>query len=142
MKNFVNEFKEFLVKGSVVDMAVGFIFGAAFSTVVKSLVNNVLMPPIGLLLGKVDFSQLFVSLDGNTYKTLEAAEKAGAPVIKYGVFINDLISFVILGFVIFVMIKVINRLKKEEEKKEEEAPKKPEDILLLEEIRDLLKNKS
>ena len=139
MKGFVGEFKEFLVKGNVMDMAVGFIFGAAFSTVVKSLVNNVIMPPIGLLLGKVDFSQLFVALDGKTYESLKAAEEAGAPVIKYGVFINDIISFLILGFVIFMMIKTVNKLKKEEPK-EEEAPKKSDEVLLLEEIRDALKN--
>ncbi len=138
MKSFVSEFKEFLVKGNVMDMAVGFIFGAAFSTVVKSLVNNVIMPPIGLLLGKVDFSQLFVALDGKTYESLKVAEEAGAPVIKYGIFINDIISFVILGFVIFMMIKSVNKLKKEESK-EEEAPKKSEEVVILEEIRDALK---
>ncbi len=139
MKGFVGEFKEFLIKGNVMDMAVGFIFGAAFSTVVKSLVNNVVMPPIGLLMGKVDFSQLFVALDGKEYASLKVAEEAGAPVIKYGVFINDIISFVILGLVIFLMIKTVNRLKKEEPK-EEEAPKKSDEVLLLEEIRDVLKN--
>ncbi len=140
MKGFVGEFKEFLIKGNVMDMAVGFIFGAAFSTVVKSLVNNVVMPPIGLLMGKVDFSQLFLALDGKTYDTLKVAEEAGAPIIKYGVFINDIISFVILGFVIFMMIKTVNKMKKEEPK-EEEAPKKSDDVVLLEEIRDLLKNR-
>ena len=140
MKNFLQDFKAFLIKGNVVDMAVGFIFGAAFSGVVKSLVNNIVMPPLGLLLGKVDFSALYVALDGKTYDSLKAAEEAGAPVIKYGVFINDLVSFVILGFVIFVMIKAITRLQKEEEKEEkEEEPKKSDEVLLLEEIRDALK---
>ncbi len=139
MKGFAGEFKEFLIKGNVMDMAVGFIFGAAFSTVVKSLVNNVIMPPIGMLMGKVDFSQLFVALDGGAYETLKAAEDAGAPVIKYGVFINDIISFVILGFVIFMMIKTVNKMKKEEPK-EEETPKKSDEVVLLEEIRDALKN--
>ncbi len=141
MKGFVGEFKEFLIKGNVMDMAIGFIFGAAFSTVVKSLVNNVIMPPIGLLLGKVDFSQLFVALDGKTYASLKVAEAAGAPVIKYGVFINDVISFIILGFVIFMMIKTVNKLKKDEPK-EEEAPKKSDEVILLEEIRDALKSRS
>ena len=111
----LEEFKKFLISGNMVDMAVGFIFGGAFATVVKSLVNNVIMPPVGLLLGKVDFSQLFIPLDGNSYATLAAAEKAGAPVIKYGATINDIISFVILGFVVFMFIKAYNKLKEPEE---------------------------
>lgn len=108
------EFKKFLISGNMVDMAVGFIFGAAFATMVKSLVNNVIMPPVGKLLGNVDFSQLFIPLDGKEYGSLEAVEKAGAPAIKYGVFINDVISFVILGFVVFMFIKGYNRLKEPE----------------------------
>lgn len=107
------EFRDFLIKGNVVDLAVGFIFGAAFATFIKSLVENVIMPPIGLLLGRVDFSQLFISLDGNTYATLAELEKAGAPAIKLGVFANDTISFIILGFVMFMFIKSYNKLKKE-----------------------------
>ncbi len=139
----IKEFKEFLIKGNVMDMAVGFIFGAAFSTVVKSLVNNVIMPPIGLLLGKVDFSNLYIALDGEAYGSLKMAEEAGAPIIKYGVFINDVISFVILGFVVFMMIKMVNKLRREkEEEKQEEAPKKSDEVLLLEEIRDLLKSRA
>ena len=110
----LEEFKKFLISGNVVDMAVGFIFGAAFATVVKSMVNNVIMPPIGMLLGKVDFSQLFFALDGKEYVSLEALEKAGAPAIKYGVFVNDVISFVILGFVVFMFIKGYNKLKEPE----------------------------
>ena len=106
----LKEFKDFLIKGSVVDMAVGFIFGAAFATLVKSLVTNIIMPPVGLLLGRVDFSQLFISLDGNTYATLAELEKAGAPAINLGVFMNDTISFVILGFVMFMFIKSYNKL--------------------------------
>ena len=108
------EFRDFLIKGNVVDLAVGFIFGAAFATFIKSLVENVIMPPIGLLLGRVDFSQLFISLDGNTYATLAELEKAGAPAIKLGVFANDTISFIILGFVMFMFIKSYNKLKKDE----------------------------
>ncbi len=108
------EFKKFLIKGNMVDMAVGFIFGAAFATLVKSLVSNILMPPIGMLLGKIDFSQLFVALDGKEYKTLAELEKAGAPAIKYGLFINDAINFLILGFVMFMFIKAYNKLKSEE----------------------------
>ncbi len=138
MKGFVNEFKAFLLKGNVMDMAVGFIFGAAFSTVVKSLVNNIVMPPVGMLLGKVDFSALYVALDGVTYESLKAAEAASAPVIKYGAFINDVIGFVILGFVIFMMIKGVNKLQAKEEEKEAEAPKKTDEVVLLEQIRDSL----
>ena len=110
----LKEFRDFLIKGNVVDMAVGFIFGAAFATLIKSLVTNVIMPPIGLLLGRVDFSQLFISLDGNTYATMAELDKAGAPAIKLGLFVNDTISFVILGFVMFMFIKSYNKLKKDE----------------------------
>lgn len=110
----LKEFRDFLIKGNVVDMAVGFIFGAAFATLIKSLVTNIIMPPIGLLLGRVDFSQLFISLDGNSYATLADLEKAGAPAIKLGLFVNDTISFVILGFVMFMFIKSYNKLKKDE----------------------------
>ena len=113
-----SEFKKFLVSGNVVDMAVGFIFGGAFATVVKSIVDNVIMPPLGLLLGKVDFSQLFIPLDGKTYSSIDALNKAGAPAIKYGQFINDLISFIILGFVIFMFVRTYNKMKAEPE----EAP--------------------
>ena len=111
----LEEFKKFLIKGNMVDMAVGFIFGAAFATVVKSLVNNVIMPPVGKLMGNVDFSQLFIPLDGKEYASLEAVEKAGAPAIKYGTFINDVISFLILGFVVFMFIKAYNKMKEPEE---------------------------
>ena len=110
----LKEFRDFLIKGNVVDMAVGFIFGAAFATLIKSLVENIIMPPIGLLLGRVDFSQLFIPLDGNAYATLAELEKVGAPAIKLGVFANDAISFTILGFVMFMFIKSYNKLKKEE----------------------------
>jgi len=115
MKSFFEEFKKFLLKGNVVDMAVGFIFGAAFATLVKSLVANVIMPPIGLLMGRVDFSQLFIALDGKEYATLEALDKAGAPAIKIGVFMNDMISFLILGTVMFMIIKAYNKLDQKEE---------------------------
>jgi large conductance mechanosensitive channel len=117
----MEEFKKFLVKGNMVDMAVGFIFGAAFATVVKSLVANVIMPPVGMLMGGVDFSQLFIALDGKTYETMALLTKAGAPAIKYGLFINDIISFLILGFVMFMLIKSYNKMKEEPE----EAPAEP-----------------
>jgi large conductance mechanosensitive channel len=105
------EFKKFLISGNVIDMAVGFIFGAAFATVVKSLVSNIIMPPVGLLMGGVDFSSLFIALDGKEYASLAALDAAGAPAIKLGVFANDLISFTILGFVMFMMVKAYNKLK-------------------------------
>jgi len=108
------EFKSFLMNGNMIDMAVGFIFGGAFATVVKSLVANVIMPPVGMLLGGVDFSQLFVALDGKDYATMEALDKAGAPAIKYGLFINDTIAFIILGFVMFLGIRAYNKMKKAE----------------------------
>jgi len=110
----LSEFKKFLIKGNVVDMAVGFIFGGAFATVVKSMVDNIIMPPVGMLLGKVDFSQLFIPLDGKEYVSMALLDKAGAPAIKYGSFINDVISFVILGFVVFMFIKGYNKLKEPE----------------------------
>ncbi|MBN2896914.1 MAG: large conductance mechanosensitive channel protein MscL [Campylobacterales bacterium] len=110
----LKEFKDFLIKGNVVDMAVGFIFGAAFATVVKSLVANIMMPPIGLLMGRVDFSSLFIALDGKSYASLAELDAAGAPAIKLGIFINDVISFLILGFVMFMLVRTYNRLKAEE----------------------------
>ena len=106
----LKEFRDFLLKGNVVDMAVGFIFGAAFATIVKSLVTNVIMPPIGLLLGNVDFSSLFIALDGKAYASLADLDKAGAPAMKLGVFFNDLTSFIILGFVMFMMIKGYSKI--------------------------------
>lgn len=110
-----SEFKKFLVQGNMVDMAVGFIFGGAFATVVKSMVENVIMPPVGMLMGKVDFAQLFIALDGKDYANMAALDKAGAPAIKYGSFVNDVISFVILGFVVFMFIKAYNKMKEPEE---------------------------
>ena len=133
------DFKNFLVKGNVVDMAVGFIFGAAFATVVKSLVTNIIMPPLGKLTADIDFNSLFIALDWNTYATLADLEAAGVPAIKYGLFINDLIGFVILGFVIFMMVRMITKLKKKEAAK---APATPADIVLLTEIRDSLVKKA
>jgi large conductance mechanosensitive channel len=109
----LKEFKEFAMKGNVVDMAVGIIIGAAFGKIVSSLVSDVLMPPIGKLMGNLDFTNLFVALNGQSYDSLKAAKDAGAPTINYGVFINTVIDFVIVAFVIFVLVKQMNRLKKE-----------------------------
>mgnify|MGYP000849015487 CR=1 FL=1 len=136
----MQEFKEFAVKGNVVDMAVGIIIGGAFGTIVQSLVKDVLMPPIGLLLGGVDFSGLFLVLKGEgEFKSVADAASAGAVTINYGVFINNVISFVIVAFAVFLLIKGINRLKREEKAAPAEPPPTPEDVLLLREIRDSLK---
>jgi len=115
----LKEFKEFAMRGNVVDMAVGIIIGGAFATIVKSLVADVIMPPVGLMLGGVDFTDLFILLkEGSTaapYATLAAAQEAGAVVISYGVFINAIISFLIVAFAVFLLIRSINRLRREEE---------------------------
>lgn len=120
------EFKEFAMRGNVVDMAVGIIIGAAFGTIVKSLVADVIMPPVGLLLGGVDFADLFVTLkEGATagpYATLAMAQEAGAVVISYGVFFNAILSFVIVAFAVFLLIRSINKMKREEEAEPEAAP--------------------
>lgn len=135
----LKEFQEFAVKGNVVDMAVGIIIGGAFGTIVKSLVNDVIMPPIGLLLGGVDFSDLFINLGEGAYDSLEAANEAGAPVIAYGSFINNVISFLIVAWAVFILIKAINTMKKKEEEAPAEPPAPPKSEVLLEEIRDALR---
>jgi large conductance mechanosensitive channel len=137
----LKEFKEFAMRGNVVDMAVGIVIGAAFGTIVKSLVSDVIMPPIGMLLGGVDFTDFFITLSGGSYETLEAAKEAGAATINYGVFFNTIISFIIVAFAIFILIKQINRLKKKEEEAPAEPPAPPRQEVLLEEIRDLLKQR-
>jgi large conductance mechanosensitive channel len=142
MSGFLQEFKEFAMRGNVVDMAVGIIIGVAFGAIVTSLVNDVIMPPIGVLMGNVDFSDLFVNLSGQEYASLAAARAAGAPVIAYGAFINAVINFVIVAFVIFVLIKGMNRLRERQEAAPEEAPVPPRQETLLEEIRDILKARS
>ena len=109
----LKEFKEFALKGNVADMAVGIIIGAAFGKIVSSLVSDVLMPPIGRLAGNLDFSNLFISLNGQAYESLKAAKDAGAPTINYGLFLNTVIDFLIVAFVIFLIVKQLNRLKKE-----------------------------
>ena len=108
------EFKEFAMKGSMVDLAIGIVIGAAFGKIITSLVSDVIMPPIGLLLGKVDFSSLFIDLSGKGYATLAEAKAAGAATINYGLFLNTVIDFIIVAFVIFLIIKQINRMKREE----------------------------
>ena len=138
----LKEFKEFAMRGNVLDMAVGIIIGAAFTTIVKSLVADVLMPPIGLLLGGVDFSNFFITLSGESHTTLAAAQEAGATTINYGVFINAVINFLIVAFAVFVLIRNVNRLKREEEEAPAEPPAPPAEEVLLTEIRDLLKKQA
>lgn len=110
----LKEFKEFAMKGNVMDMAIGVIIGGAFGKIVSSLVSDVLMPPIGLLMGKVDFSSLFLNLSGTPQPSLTAAKAAGAPTVNYGVFLQTVFDFIIIAFVIFLLVKQINRLKKPE----------------------------
>ena len=110
---FIGEFKEFAVKGNVIDMAVGIIIGAAFGSIVNSLVKDVIMPPIGMLMGGINFADMFVALDGKAYATLAEAQAAAAPTINYGLFINSIISFIIVALAIFVLIKKINAMKKQ-----------------------------
>jgi large conductance mechanosensitive channel len=121
MKQFFEEFKQFAMRGSVIDLAVGIIIGAAFNGIVSSLVNDIIMPPIGMLLGNVDFTDLFINLTDTKYDSLVAAKDAGAATINYGVFINTVINFLIVAFVIFLLIKQINRLQRQPE----EAPAEP-----------------
>ena len=139
MAGFVQEFKEFAMRGNVVDLAVGLVIGAAFGAIVNSLVNDIIMPPIGLVMGNVDFSDLFTNLSGQEYASLAAAREAGAPVIAYGAFINVVINFVIVALAIFLVVKAMNRLRRKQEQAPEETPVPPRQETLLEEIRDILK---
>jgi len=109
------EFKAFAMRGNVLDMAIGIIIGVAFGKIVTSFVNDVVMPPIGLLLGKVDFSNLFIDLSGKSYATLAEAKAAGAATVKYGVFLNTVVDFIIVAFVIFMLVRQINRMKRQPE---------------------------
>jgi large conductance mechanosensitive channel len=140
----LKEFKEFAMRGNVIDLAVGVIIGAAFGKIVTSLVNDVIMPPIGLILGNVDFGDLFVNLSmSQTYASVAEAEAAGAPIIKYGMFINTVLDFMIVAFVIFMVIRGINRLqRKREAAPPGPPPPPPADVQLLTEIRDLLRKQS
>ena len=138
----LKEFKDFAIKGNVVDLAVGVIIGSAFGSIVKSLVEDIIMPPLGYLLGNVDFSNLFIVIKNGKlagpYNTLTEASAAGAVMIKYGLFINSIVSFMIVAFSVFLLIRQLNRLKKEDTKTAVPlAP--PQEVVLLGEIRDLLK---
>ena len=137
----IQEFKEFAVKGNAMDLAVGVIIGGAFGKIVDSIVGDLIMPLVSRVVGKLDFSNLFVVLGDNPNSLVALAEikKAGIPVFAYGSFLTILVNFIILAFIIFMMVKQLNRLRNEEPAAEPEAPATPEDVMLLREIRDSLK---
>jgi large conductance mechanosensitive channel len=138
------EFRDFIARGNVMDMAVGIIMGAAFTAIVNSMVGDLIMPLIGVLTSGVDFADKFVALDGGAYASLKAAKEAGVPVISYGMFINAVINFLIVSFVVFLLVKNVNKIKDlavKDQKKGGTAPPPPADIQLLSEIRDLLAKK-
>jgi len=139
----LNEFKDFIAKGNVMDMAVGIIIGAAFTAIVNSLVKDLINPVISLFMGGIDFGSKFINLTDGGYATLAAAQEAGAATFNYGTFINAVIEFLIIAFVVFMLVKSVNKIKEASAKKEEEAPAAPAappaDIALLTEIRDALK---
>ncbi len=137
----IEEFQKFAVKGNAIDLAVGVIIGAAFGKIVTSLVNDIIMPPLGLLIGGIDFSNFFVTLSGGSYETVEAAREAGATTLNYGLFVNTVIQFLIVAWAIFLVVRQLNRL---ERKKDDPASpvEPPRQEVLLAEIRDLLKEKA
>lgn len=135
----LKEFREFIQRGNVIDLAVAVIIGGAFMAIVQSLVDNIITPILGIFTGGIDFSNLFISLDGNTYETLAAAQEAGAATINIGLFINAIIYFVIIAFVVFLMVRTINNMQKEEEAAAPPPPPEPSaEEKLLQQIRDLL----
>ena len=133
----LKEFKKFIMRGNVIDLAIGIIIGAAFGGIINSLVNDIIMPPIGLVLGKVDFLNLFITLSGPHFNTLAEAKAGGAVTMNYGIFINNIVNFLILAFAIFMMVKWVNRIKGPDELPPPAMPTKEE--LLLTENRDILK---
>ncbi|MCP4428854.1 MAG: large conductance mechanosensitive channel protein MscL [Chloroflexi bacterium] len=140
------EFKKFILRGNVLDLAVAVIIGGAFGAIVKSFVNDILMPPIGLLLGDVNFSNLFIDLSGEGYATLAAAQEAGAATINYGVFLNTIINFIIVAFALFLVIRAVNKAQEARQQEKAAAPPPPPpapsaEEKLLTEIRDLIKSK-
>ncbi|MEX2185476.1 MAG: large conductance mechanosensitive channel protein MscL [Pirellulales bacterium] len=136
----LKEFKEFALRGNAIELAIGVIMATSFQPIVKSLVDDVIMPPIGMVAGKVDFKDKYIALDGGNYETLAKAREASAPVIGYGQLINTIINFVIVAFCAFLIVKAMNRLKRQEEAAAPKAP--PAEERLLTEIRDLLKAKA
>lgn len=140
--SLISEFKQFAMRGNVVDMAIGIIIGAAFGKIVSSLVADILMPPIGKLMGNVDFSSLFIVLGAGTYPSLAAAKAAGVATLNYGIFINAIIDFIIVAFSIFMLLKGMNSMRRKEETKIAPPPAPSAEEKLLAEIRDLLKHKA
>lgn len=136
--SMMKEFKEFAIKGNAMDMAVGIIIGAAFGKIVSSLVSDVIMPPIGRLMGNVDFTGLFINLGSTAYETLAQAQKAGAPTLNYGNFVQTVIDFLIVAGAVFMLVKGINSMKKKEEEKPAAPPEPSEEVLLLRDIRDAM----
>ena len=132
------EFKKFILRGNVIDLAVGVIIGAAFGRVVASLVEDIIMPPIGLALGGVDFTDLFINLSGGEYQSLAQAKQAGAATINYGLFLTIIIQFLIVAFAVFILVQQVNRLFRKAEAKGETAPQPTQEVKLLTEIRDLM----
>ncbi len=135
----LKEFKAFAMKGNVLDMAIGIIIGAAFGKIVSSLVGDVIMPPIGVLLGRVDFSQLYLNLSGGSFPTLAAAKEAGAATLNYGQFLQTILDFIIVAFAVFLLVKAVNTARKKEEATHAAPPPPSKQEALLGEIRDLLK---
>ncbi len=123
MKKMMNEFKQFAIKGNMIDLAVGMIIGTAFNKIVSSLVNDMIMPLLGLFTGKIDFAKLYIPLDGNTYESLTVAEEAGVACFKYGAFLAGLLDFLIMAFIVFLFVRWINKLRTKNQV--EEAPKAP-----------------
>jgi len=136
------EFKAFIMRGNVLDLAVAVIIGAAFGAIVTSLVNDIIMPPVGILLGGVDFTNLYINLSGGSYDSLAAAQEAGAATINYGVFINTIIKFLIIAFAIFMIVRIANRMEKEKQEAPPPPPELSSEEKLLAEIRDLLREQS
>ena len=138
----LEEFKKFAMRGNVIDLAVGIIIGAAFTSIVNSLVNDILMPPLGLVIGGIDFSDFFITLKGQGgYATLEQAKAAGAVTLNYGLFVNSIIKFLIVAFAFFILVKQTNRLQKKEDKKPAAPAPPPQEVVLLSEIRDILRTR-
>ncbi len=141
---FVKEFREFAIRGNVIDLAVGVIIGGAFGKIVSSLVEDVITPFLGLGIGKVDFASLYINLSGKEFKSIEEAKKAGASVIRYGLFLNNVLHFLIIAFAVFVMVKGMNAIRRKQSEEPVTPPAPPEpsnEEKLLTEIRDLLKSK-
>src|SRR5690625_2377985 len=136
--NLLKEFRAFISRGNVIDLAVGIILGTAFTAIVNSLVNDIIMPPIGLLVGGIDFSNIFIDLSGNSYSSLAEAQLAGAATINVGVFLNTVINFLIIAAAVFILVKQVNRIYREAAAEPSVPPAPPRQEVLLEEIRDLL----